>query len=90
MEWWSEHRSREQAKRWYRQIFLAISKLTDQADCLPVAAEAELLPTGLRELHFGLSGRATHRIIVTIVGQEVRVMRVRHVAQENLLTDDLN
>ncbi|OAI51659.1 hypothetical protein AYO47_06960 [Planctomyces sp. SCGC AG-212-M04] len=68
VQWWSQHRSSEQAERWYRQIYVAISELSDQPERLPVAAETDLVPTGLRELHFGLGSRATHRIILTVIG----------------------
>jgi plasmid stabilization system protein ParE len=87
--WWSEHRSSEQAERWYNQIYPAIATLAEQPDRYPTSPEADLLPTGLRQLHFGSGRRTTHRIVFTIVGWEVRVLRVRHVAQQNLTTEDL-
>ncbi|HWL07093.1 MAG TPA: type II toxin-antitoxin system RelE/ParE family toxin [Planctomicrobium sp.] len=87
--WWSEHRSTEQAQRWYSRIYPAIAALSEQPDRCPLAPETDLLPSGLRQLHFGLSRRTTHRILFTIVGGEVRVLRVRHTAQNDLSADGL-
>lgn len=89
VDWWRDHRSIEQAERWYRKIYPAIATLARQPQRCPVSPETDLVPTGLRQLHFGIGRRATHRIIFTVVGQEVRVMRVRHAAQRNLTLDDL-
>jgi plasmid stabilization system protein ParE len=87
--WWSEHRSSEQALRWYANIGPAIETLADRPDRCPVSPEADLLPTGLRQLHFGLGRKATHRIVFTIIGQDVLVLRIRHAAQQSLTLDDL-
>jgi plasmid stabilization system protein ParE len=83
VEWWSEHRSAEQALRWYTAIVPAIETLADCADRCPASPETDLVATGLRQLHFGLGRKATHRIVFTIVGQEVRVLRIRHAAQQS-------
>jgi plasmid stabilization system protein ParE len=88
--WWSEHRSSEQAQRWYSRITAAIHTLAEQPDRCPLAPEADLMPTHLRQLNFGLGRRATHRIVFTILNREVRVLRVRHAAQQNLSSDDLS
>jgi plasmid stabilization system protein ParE len=87
--WWGENRSSEQAQRWYDSIYPAIATLSEHPDRCPVAPETDLLPTGIRQLQFGIGRRPTHRILFTIVGQEVRVLRVRHSAQQNLTLDDL-
>jgi len=87
--WWSEHRSAEQAERWYMKIVPAIDTLAEQPDRCPVSPETDLLPTGLRQLHFGSGRRPTHRIVFTIIDKEVRVLRIRHAAQQSLTLDDL-
>jgi plasmid stabilization system protein ParE len=88
--WWSEHRSTEQALRWFARIGPAIDTLGELADRCPISPESDLLPTGLRQLHFGLGRKATHRIVFTIVGEEVRVLRIRHAAQQSLTLEDLS
>jgi plasmid stabilization system protein ParE len=67
----------------------AIDTLAESPDRCPASPETNLLPTGLRELHFGLGRKATHRIVFTIIGQDVRVLRIRHAAQQGLTLDDL-
>ena len=87
--WWGEHRSFEQAERWYAGIVAAIDTLSDRPARCPVSPEDDLLPSGLWQLHFGVGRRTTHRIVFTVVEEEVRVLRVRHTAQQDLTPDDL-
>jgi plasmid stabilization system protein ParE len=88
-EWWRDHRSSEEAARWYDQIVRAIETLREAPERCPLARESELHPKGLRELHFGVSRRPTHRIVFTIDGDTVIVLRVRHSARRDLTLDDL-
>ena len=87
--WWRDNRSADQAERWYEKIHPAIATLAEHPERCPISPETELLPTGLRQLHFGLSRKTTHRIIFTIDGGTVTVLRVRHVAQRDLDFDDV-
>jgi plasmid stabilization system protein ParE len=89
LTWWSKHRSSEQAERWYSKIYPAIPTLSAEPERCPIAPETDLLESGLRQLRFGVRRKTTHRILFTIVGQEVRILRIRHVAQKLLDLDDL-
>jgi plasmid stabilization system protein ParE len=89
VNWWSTHRSTEQAERWYDKILAAFASLAGGPETHPVALETDLLPTGVRQMNFGLGRKPTHRILFTIVGKHVHVLRVRHVAQDLLTPDDL-
>jgi plasmid stabilization system protein ParE len=88
--WWSENRSKAQADNWYVQIHSAIATLSHRADGCPLAPETELLSTDLRQLSFGIRAKPTHRIVFTIDGTRVVILRVRHVAQRDLTIVDLN
>jgi len=88
--WWREHRSFEQAERWYRGIYRCMQALRTSAARCPKAPEIDLLPTGLRQLGFGLGRRQTHRIVFTIVKSDLIVLRVRHAAQDALTDDDVS
>jgi plasmid stabilization system protein ParE len=90
VSWWSEHRSTEQAKSWYERIYPAIATLAEQPDRCPVAAETDLVESGLRQMHFGIGRRATHRIVFTMTGSEVHILRIRHSAQQSLTLEDLS
>jgi plasmid stabilization system protein ParE len=87
--WWRDNRSAAQAERWYEKIMPAIATLAENPYRCPIAPETDLLPTGLRQLHFGLSRKVTHRIVFTIIGSEVQVLRVWHVARQDLGLEDL-
>jgi plasmid stabilization system protein ParE len=87
--WWRDHRSTVQAKRWYLSIREAIAALPTTATRHPVAPESELHPAGLRQVHFGLGRRPTHRVVFAIDGDTVSVVRVRHMSQDALTRDDL-
>ena len=80
--WWAEHRSAEQAGRWYDEFLKSTLLLEDQADQHAVAAENNLFPYEVRQLNFGLSRRPTHRLVYTIFHDRVVVLRVRHLAQQ--------
>jgi plasmid stabilization system protein ParE len=89
-DWWKEHRSAEQADRWYVGIRSAIKSLRNMPERCSLAAETDLLIPGIRQLLFGLGRRATHRIVFTIDGSTVIVLRVRHTSQDALSWDDLD
>jgi hypothetical protein len=45
----------------------------------PLAAEHEQFPYELRELHYGVRGRITHRAVFTVAEELVLALSVRHV-----------
>jgi hypothetical protein len=54
-----------------------------------IAPENSDYPVELRQMHFGLGRRASHRVIFTIRPDSVYVLSVRHVSQAPLGPDDL-
>ena len=86
--WWAGERSVTQAERWDEGIRAASAGLQESAEARPVAAERTLAGYELRELHYGLGSRATHRVIFTIVGETVLVLTVRHVARGPIQPDE--
>jgi len=89
VDWWAEHRSAEQAERWYRGIYPAMLGLAYHPERCPVPGSGSAGNRGSRTL-FDLGSHPTHRVLFTIVGDEVRIMRVRHTAQQQLTPEDLN
>ncbi|HEY2762041.1 MAG TPA: type II toxin-antitoxin system RelE/ParE family toxin, partial [Pirellulales bacterium] len=87
--WWAGERSAEQAGRWYQGIRNAIAGLRESPTRYVIAPERPRFSYEIRELHFGLSARATHRVLFTIVGQTVVVLTVRHAAQREIVPGDL-
>ncbi|MGD9636033.1 MAG: hypothetical protein AB7U97_22320, partial [Pirellulales bacterium] len=52
--WWAEHRSAEQAERWYDDFLKSTILLEDQAEQYALAAENGLFSYEVRQLNFGL------------------------------------
>src|SRR4051794_990182 len=79
----SQRVSPASATRWLTAIQATVARLATDADRCPQADEAADLGIDLREL---LHGRRPHvyRILFTIAGDTVNVLRVRHAAQDRL------
>jgi plasmid stabilization system protein ParE len=87
--WWAENRSVEQAERWYRGFVAAIQSLERLPERCPLAREGDAFPIELRELHYGLGSRPTHRAIFAIRPSRVIVYSVRHLAQRDLTIEEM-
>jgi plasmid stabilization system protein ParE len=87
--WWSKNRSVEQAFHWLEGFEKALSGLAQNPERLGIARESEAFEFVLRELHYGLRSKATHRAVFEIRGNEVIVYSVRHLAQRDLMPDDV-
>jgi plasmid stabilization system protein ParE len=88
-EWWAEHRDRQQAADWYSGFSERIWKLEENPESWPLADENDDFHYEIRELHFGLSSRSTHRAVYTIVGDIVLVLTIRHGAQDRISRADI-
>lgn len=87
--WWTAERSVEQAVRWLAGLDERLQSLAHEPTRCALAAESEQVPYKIRELHFGLGRRPTHRSVFMIADELVLVLAVRHVAQDSLHPDDL-
>ena len=87
--WWEENRSIEQAIRWYDGFREALKSLANSPENHRLARENDLFDDELREFYYGVS-RRTHRAIFRIDGHIVRVLAVRHLAQDDIRPDDLD
>ena len=81
--WWAKHHDQRQAERWYDGILAAIGTLSENPGRFVLARENSQSVDELRELHFGLGSRPTHRVIYVIDPDAVRVLAVRHAAQDD-------
>ena len=88
-DWWAMHRSIIQAGRWYEGFSMGIDSLRESPERLSLADENPEFAYELRELHYGLGARPTHRAVYTIVGEIVVVLTVRHAAQKPIQPDDV-
>lgn len=69
--WWRDNRDPDQAAEWYESIYPAIRSLREMPRRCAFAREQDMYSGELRQLHFGIGRKATHRIIFTIEGQIV-------------------
>jgi len=87
--WWSENRSAEQAFRWLEGFEHALASLADHPERCSIARESNAFEFAVRELHYGLRSKPTHRAVFEIRGDEVIVHCVRHLAQRDLTPADI-
>jgi plasmid stabilization system protein ParE len=87
--WWSEHRSSEQAFRWLEGFEKALSSLAEHPERCIISRESDAFEFVLRELHYGVRGKATHRAVFEIRSDEVIVYSIRYLAQRDLAPDDI-
>lgn len=84
VDWWAEHRSTEQARKWYNAVAEAIESLASHPDRCPRALESDSFRYELRQLNCGVGQRRPHRIVFVVRENTVIVLRVRHLAQDEL------
>ena len=89
VDWWAEHRSAEQAARWHTGIVNAMLSLSVKPERCRLARENRSVPIEIRELHYGLGHRPSHRVIFAIRQDRIVVYAIRHVAQDDLTEEDL-
>lgn len=87
--WWAEHRSKSQADRWYVGFGKAIANLSENPERHGQSREMGHFAYEIRDLLFGIGRGPTHRAVFTIRGEEVVVLTIRHVAQQDLSSDDI-
>ena len=85
---WLARSSPAAAARWRTGLFRVVEKLETNPSLYPAADEASDLGMDLHELLYGRH-RTVYRIVFTITGQTVNVLRVRHAAQDRLKAGDV-
>ncbi|MBM80586.1 MAG: plasmid stabilization system [Planctomycetaceae bacterium] len=88
-DWWAENRSVEQARDWYAGFSEAIRSLSKNPERFPICPENNKFHYQIRELHYGIGKRPTHRAIFTIADDYLVILKIRHHAQRDLDEDDL-
>jgi plasmid stabilization system protein ParE len=83
-DWWAANRSPEQAARWYDEFLKTAYSLEENPDRFPVATESDRFPYEVRQRTFGIGRKATHRLVYVIRPNEVMILRVRHLAQQEI------
>jgi plasmid stabilization system protein ParE len=84
---WLNERSPAGAISWYAAFCKAINELRQNAARFPLATESEALKVEIREQLFRTKHGRRYRMLFTIVGQQVRILRVRGPGQAPLAID---
>jgi plasmid stabilization system protein ParE len=87
-DWYSENYSKEFAARWYEGISEAVVSLARNPMRGHLARESDRFPFELYELLVG-KRMNKHRILYTVEGVVVQILRIRHSAQRDLGDEDL-
>lgn len=86
-DWWAKNRSTEQASRWYDEFLKVTLSLEQNPERHLLAPENGRFPYEIRQLNFGIGRRPSHRVVYTIHRDKVVVLRVRHLAQQEIEVD---
>ena len=91
-KWWAANRSQEQAIAWHEGLFNALDSLANNPQRFAISRENDRFTHEIREMHYGLGPRATHRAVFTIAEplRRVFVLTIRHSAQPDLLPSDVD
>lgn len=86
---WLARTSSAVAARWRTGLLRIVENLETDPNRYPVADQAADLGVDLRQVLYGRR-RNVHRVLFTIEGQTVNILRVRHAAQDQLAPDDIS
>lgn len=86
---WISRHSRQGADAWLDAYEQLLEWLAEHAESCPAAGEDSDCSVALREAFFGTGHGRAYRTIFTIVGEEVRILRVRGPGQPPLQDGEL-
>ncbi len=87
---WIAARSPQGAVRWNHAFDEALASRQSDADQHELAPENAHLEIGLRQLFFRTRRGRPYRLLYTIVGKEVRILRVRGPGQTLVTAEDIS
>lgn len=86
---WIAERSPPGAASWHEAFHAAAMSLSDDAQRHPIAPELQTLAEEVRELHFRTRYGKRYRMLFVIIGNEVRILRIRGPGQPPVTSEDL-
>lgn len=89
LRWFHDQRATEAGSRWLAQLMSRLSRLEQHPERCPLAAESDDVDVEIRELLLGRR-RYKHRILFTVSGQTVTILRVWHSSRDAITRDDLD
>ena len=86
---WIAERSPRGAERWVASFEEALSILERNPFVAPIAAESEELREEVRHVMFRTKAGRPYRALFVVVGEEVRILRVRGPGQPPVTREDI-
>jgi len=86
---WISERSPQGAERWVASFEVALSKLENNPFIQPMASESKELGEEVRNVMFRTKAGRTYRALFVVVGDEVRILRVRGSGQPPVTREDI-
>jgi plasmid stabilization system protein ParE len=86
--WWTDNRSEDQANTWYNGFVKRMELLRKDPERFGFAPEIQKLHVPIRQLAYGLGRHPTHRAIYIVRANRVTILRVRHLAQDEITEID--
>ncbi|HEY3391416.1 MAG TPA: type II toxin-antitoxin system RelE/ParE family toxin [Lacipirellulaceae bacterium] len=87
---WIAQRSEQGAASWYRAVREAIQSLEEDAALHALAPESAELGKQIRQCFFKTRRGRVYRLLYTLVGNQVHVVRVRGPGQAPITADDVS
>lgn len=81
-------RSPQMAARWFNRFVSSLEGLANNPERYAVAREAGLVKREIRQLLFG-KGRGVRRVLFIVERDTVRILCIRHSAQQDLTREQL-
>jgi plasmid stabilization system protein ParE len=88
LKWFSDQRAMVAGGRWYAQLLAKLDTLENHPERCSLAAESEQVGQEIRELLFG-GKRYRYRILFTISGKLVVILRVWHGSWDSIAPEEL-
>jgi plasmid stabilization system protein ParE len=86
---WISERSPQGAERWVAAFEATLSRLEQNPFVAPIANESEELGEEVRNIMFRTRAGRTFRALFVVVGDEVRILRIRGSGQAPATRDDI-
>jgi plasmid stabilization system protein ParE len=87
---WILARSPQGALSWWRSFEQATRRLAEQVDVAAQAPENDLFPEYIQQKIFGTNQGRRYRIVFTVSGDAILVLRVRGPGQPPLAADEID
>jgi plasmid stabilization system protein ParE len=90
IETWLAKRSPQGAASWVTRVDQALASLEEYPLAQPVAPESEEFAEEIRQNTFRTRVGRTYRALFLVVGEEVRILRIRGPGQDNIDADQVD